>query len=177
MKTENISTPDYQQFENAELLKLYHAGNLSTQASSVVLGILTSRGVTQADIQASTASNKKELKTPFENCEFVWWMVWAVYGFYLSGLPIVALLTDSLGILAALLTVNTALMVMTIRYNKYAFIALTALSLNPFFWIVNGLYLYNRWNHPVLNKKVQYVDPMAPSFHESHGKSQHPLFA
>lgn len=32
--------------------------------------------------------------------------------------------------------------------NRWAFIIATVLTLNPLLWIINSIYLRNRWNHP-----------------------------
>lgn len=36
-------------------------------------------------------------------------------------------------------------------WQKWAMVTLTVLSLNPILWIINGIYLSNRWNDPLIN--------------------------
>ena len=38
-----------------------------------------------------------------------------------------------------------------LKFNKYAFLIATILSFNPLLWIINGIYLKNRWCHPRVN--------------------------
>jgi len=40
------------------------------------------------------------------------------------------------------------------RYNKYAFLISTIISLNPWYWIINGIYLNNRWNEDITNQPI-----------------------
>jgi hypothetical protein len=56
-------------------------------------------------------------------------------------------------ILVSLLLIipNSILGVMILKFNKYAFLISTILSINPIIWIVNGIYLKNRWSHPSVN--------------------------
>jgi len=50
-------------------------------------------------------------------------------------------------IAAAVITVALMLtwLVYLLSMNKYAFLTATMFSLNPIFWIINGVYLKNRW--------------------------------
>lgn len=43
-------------------------------------------------------------------------------------------------------------MILILKFNKYAFLIATVLSLNPLLWIINGIYLKNCWCHPKVNK-------------------------
>ncbi len=60
-----------------------------------------------------------------------------------------------LGAFAVVLAaVNIGLSVMVIRFSKTAFVIVTVLSINPILWIINGIYLKNRWRDPrVLENK------------------------
>ena len=42
-------------------------------------------------------------------------------------------------------------MVMILKFNKYAFLVATVLTIIPLLWIINGIYLKNRWDHPKVN--------------------------
>ena len=37
------------------------------------------------------------------------------------------------------------LAILTLRRNRWGFVALTALSFNPILWIINTIYIKNRW--------------------------------
>lgn len=81
---------------------------------------------------------------------FAWWQFTGWAGLIVGTLTCLAQL-DKLGGLAVILAViNICLTVAIIKYSKYAFLAATVLSLNPIFWIINGIYLKNRWNEPRL---------------------------
>lgn len=83
---------------------------------------------------------------------FSWWQIWAWLGLTLGNLyMVVTLFHEMVGLATILIIMNSILMVMILRFNKYAFLVATILSLNPIVWIVNGIYLKNRWNHPKVN--------------------------
>ncbi|MCY1462409.1 hypothetical protein D9M71_801800 [compost metagenome] len=54
----------------------------------------------------------------------------------------------SVGFAIFLLAANLLLCLGIIRYNKWCFLVMTVFSFNPALWIINGIYLKNRWNHP-----------------------------
>lgn len=53
----------------------------------------------------------------------------------------------------AILIINIISIIFMLKYNKYAFLTSTIFSLNPLIWLINGIYLRNRWNHPKVNSK------------------------
>jgi len=83
---------------------------------------------------------------------FGWWNIYGWFCLIIGGIVICSLQLKESGILF-LLSLNTALMIMVIRYNKYAFLLSTLLSFNPILWIVNFIYIRNRWHHPKANRK------------------------
>ncbi len=83
---------------------------------------------------------------------FQWWQIWAWLGLTLGNLSALISLKDAPELAIILIIINSTLMVMILKYNKYAFLIATILSLNPLAWIINGIYLKNRWNHPKVNK-------------------------
>lgn len=86
---------------------------------------------------------------------FTWWKVWSWLGLTLGNIFLFTLIQElpELPELAiSLIIINSILMVMALTYNKYAFLAATILSMNPLLWIINGIYLRKRWNHPLINK-------------------------
>jgi hypothetical protein len=46
--------------------------------------------------------------------------------------------------------INLMVGMFMLHYNRTAFLVMTILSLNPLVWIINGVYLKNRWNHPLV---------------------------
>lgn len=53
----------------------------------------------------------------------------------------------------AIIIINVISIIFMLRYNKYAFLISTLFSFNPLIWLINGIYLRNRWNHPKVNSK------------------------
>lgn len=82
---------------------------------------------------------------------FQWWKIWAWLGLTLGNLYILGLLSEQIGLAVVLIIVNTVLMIKILKFNKYAFLIATIISLNPLLWIINGIYLKNRWNHQKVN--------------------------
>lgn len=82
---------------------------------------------------------------------FQWWKIWAWLGLTLSNLYMFGELSEQVGLAVVLIIANTALMIMILKFNKYAFLIATIISLNPLLWIINGIYLKNRWNHQKVN--------------------------
>lgn len=96
--------------------------------------------------------------------EFMWWKVYGWLGLILGNLYIIGTFSqtsvgdmggmppEALFLMLFLITINIILNIMILRFNKYAFLIATILSLNPLCWIINGIYLANRWCHPKVNK-------------------------
>ena len=82
---------------------------------------------------------------------FRWWNIWAWLGLTLGNLYMLGALSEIVGLAGVLIVINTVLMIMILKYNKYAFLIATIISLNPLLWIINGIYLKNRWNHHKVN--------------------------
>ena len=83
---------------------------------------------------------------------FTWWKVWAWIGLTLGNLTFFLQLQEVMPLAITLIVINTILNVMILKFNKYVFLIATILSINPIIWIINGIYLKNRWNHPKVNK-------------------------
>ena len=83
---------------------------------------------------------------------FTWWKVWAWIGLTLGNLILFFQLQEAMPLAITLIVINTILNVMILKLNKYVFLIATILSINPIIWIINGIYLKNRWNHPKVNK-------------------------
>ena len=86
-----------------------------------------------------------------ENLGFWWWQAWAWLGLTLGNLINFSVLAGHQGIMIFSIILNSILMIMALNYNKYAFLAATILSFNLPIWIINGIYLKNRWNHAKVN--------------------------
>lgn len=82
---------------------------------------------------------------------FKWWNIWAWLGLTLGNLQMLGVLNEIVGLAVFFIVLNTLLMILILRNNKYAFLIATVISLNPLLWIINGIYLKNRWNHPRVN--------------------------
>ena len=61
---------------------------------------------------------------------------------------------ELIGLAVIFIAVNSVLMIMVLKFNKYAFLIATILSLNPLLWIINGIYLKRRWKHPKINAQL-----------------------
>jgi hypothetical protein len=96
------------------------------------------------EINANNESNEKKLS-------FTWWDTWGWLGLILGTLISIPLIQDNTTLGFSILIVNAILMIMVLNYNKYAFLIATILTFNPLLWVINGIYLKNRWNEPKLN--------------------------
>nr|BAJ06919.1 hypothetical protein [uncultured bacterium] len=85
---------------------------------------------------------------------FKWWQIWAWLGLTIGNLYTFGVLSEQVGLAVFLIILNSILMIMILKFNKYAFLIATILSLNPLLWIINGIYLKNRWNHPKVNVPI-----------------------
>ena len=83
---------------------------------------------------------------------FTWWKVWGWIGLTLGNLTIFLRFQEEMMLAITLIVICTILNVMILKLNKYVFLIATILSINPIIWIINGIYLKNRWNHPKVNK-------------------------
>jgi uncharacterized membrane protein YvbJ len=82
---------------------------------------------------------------------FQWWSIWAWLGLILGNLMTFGQLKDMPELALIFVIINTILMIFILKFNKYAFLIATILSINPLLWIINGVYLKNRWCHPKVN--------------------------
>jgi len=89
-----------------------------------------------------------------EDIGFEWWQTWAWLGLTFGNIYTFGVLSEQTGLAVVLIIINVILMFMILKFNKYAFLIATLLSLNPLLWIINGVYLKNRWNHPKVNVPI-----------------------
>lgn len=85
---------------------------------------------------------------------FRWWNIYAWLGLTIGNISMLWLLSFNVGLFTFLIVLYSLLNVMALKYNKYAFLILTILSLNIIIWIINGVYLKNRWGHPRVNSNL-----------------------
>jgi len=102
----------------------------------------------------------KIFKTVSED-EFSWWKVFGILQIvgavfvFLRGLIENQNYNESLGGIFLLIgIIQLFFAILILKYNKYAFLIATILSINPLLWIINGIYLANRWCHPKVNNGV-----------------------
>lgn len=94
---------------------------------------------------------RKESSNNGDELGFQWWKIWAWLGLTLGNLYMFGVLSEQIGLAIFLILLNSMLMIMILKFNKYAFLIATILSFNPLLWIINGIYLKNRWDHPKVN--------------------------
>lgn len=93
---------------------------------------------------------------------FAWWTTWGWLGLTFGNLYLISIFSsyDKIGI--GMFFINTFLMIAVLNYNKYAFLVATIISLNPLLWIINAIYLKNRWQHiklkPDIEKRKYYQE-------------------
>lgn len=104
---------------------------------------------------------------------FTWWTFsgWASLivgtGMFLS------LFKDS-GVLAGTLAIlNICMSVWIILFSRTAFIVGTIVSLNPLLWIINGIYIKNRWNDPRVLENMPRDLSQAPHPESRHLSTHH----
>ena len=86
--------------------------------------------------------------------DFVWWHIWGILGLTVGNLQVlriaIAPYDGALVIGGIIFLINTLLFYNVLTYSKFAFLITTILA-GPIAWIINGIYLINRWCHPKLN--------------------------
>ena len=110
------------------------------------------------ELYQENTTNEDNQNSVKQELGFTWWNVWAWLGLILGNLMILAAFADipnAMGMVWGFIIVNTILNILILRYNKYAFLIATILSLNPLYWIINGIYLKNRWCDPKVNNGVR----------------------
>lgn len=94
---------------------------------------------------------------------FGWWTFSGWASLVVGTLICLGQWKDLGGFAFVLAAINVGLSVMIIRFSKTAFVIATVLSINPIIWIINGIYLKNRWNDPrVLENKGREARADAP---------------
>lgn len=83
---------------------------------------------------------------------FTWWSVWGALGAFSSFLYLMFSIVNGEYFVSFILFLFCIGAYFVLKKNKYAFLVLTICTLNPLLWLINGIYLKNRWNHPTVNK-------------------------
>lgn len=83
-----------------------------------------------------------------EGLGFAWWTFQGWASLIVGTLICLSQLKDLGSFAVVLAAVNIGLSVMIIRLSKTAFVIGTVLSINPILWIINGIYIKNRWRDP-----------------------------
>jgi hypothetical protein len=82
---------------------------------------------------------------------FVWWHIWGWLGL-LVGVPLLVMVGLSAdrfnGWYLGWAAINGFVHIFVLQFSRSAFLFSTIASLNPLVWIINGIYLRNRWRHP-----------------------------
>lgn len=108
------------------------------------------------DCISSGKVNESELKEQKIPVNFDWWIIYGWLNLSLGNAVLyfqLALMNKEVETAIFLIIINSILMIYVLKFNKYAFLIATILSLNPIFWIINGIYLKNRWHHSKINKQ------------------------
>lgn len=137
----------YTRLETDELTNLYRQGTLTDTALPILEAELRARGV---DIDGLPKSDGSQYGV--KELGFVWWTTWAWLGLTIGNIFIFVAPPNEMLLSAIFVVLNSALMMLILTFNKYAFLAATVLSFNPLLWIINGVYLKRRWGHPKVNK-------------------------
>ena len=86
-----------------------------------------------------------------DDISFTWWRAWSWLSLVLGSIFLLVASSGPLGGWAILLCViNVLVCYFMMHYSRAAFLTLTILSFNPLLWIINGIYLKNRWSHPLV---------------------------
>lgn len=147
----------YSEMDTEELIALHQSGDLTPLASLVIESIINEKGLTQDERTNLQEKIKRESRSNVETIGFGWWKTWAWLNLIAATLYLFFMIIENeLGEintdLIGAVIVYDILFIMVLRYNKYAFLIATVISLNPLIWIINGIYLQRRWNCPVVNK-------------------------
>ena len=146
--TEESLRQRYSNLRTEELIEIERTSDLTELASRVIKEIFLERGVSQEQKASFIQESKKHDK---DNISFEWWLIWAWLGLIPGNLLVLIELKDAIGLAIILIIFNSVLMILILKYNKYAFLIATVLTINPIIWIINGIYIKNRWRHPKVN--------------------------
>jgi hypothetical protein len=90
---------------------------------------------------------------------FTWWQVQGWSSLIIGSLVLYSMTRvtaeELQSIFWLLFAINALSSILIIQYNRWAFLIATVLSFNPLLWVMNGIYLKNRWEHPRVTKQSQ----------------------
>lgn len=136
----------------------------STISIVIIIGII----ILIAPIIGAYALNRKHMKIRPSCRPFMWGYYNALSTFLLPLLVLGKAVEYNLDktstqiLLTVLTIIYYSLAILTLRRSRLAFLLLTIISINPILWIINGIYLKNRWIE--LSKKQNLVDISATDF-------------
>jgi hypothetical protein len=140
---ENLRKVEYMKFRVSQLKR-----EPTTSKIDVEKTILVSQ---EDSLNKSVESfDRTVAESKLRDLGFTWWNVWGLLGITVGNFMLFSQLLYLGEFGKPLLLLNTALMIAILMKYKYAFLIATIVSLNPLLWVVNGIYLKNRWNHPEL---------------------------
>lgn len=99
----------------------------------------------------SEANQPKTDATTEPEIGFTWWEIYGILNITLGNGFLAFGMNLPLAAKAIAIAINTAIAIGILLNNRISFLAATALSFNPLIWLINGIYLKNRWNHPRVN--------------------------
>lgn len=88
------------------------------------------------------------VKSGQDRLGFAWWTFQGWASLIVGTLICLGQFKELGGFAVVLAAVNIGLSVMIIRFSKTAFVIGTVLSINPILWIINWIYIKNRWRDP-----------------------------
>ena len=128
--------------EEHEIVARLRKGIFSEEAKPIAEAILRERG-----IDPNNPALPIDTPAP-QRLGFGWWTFQGWASLVVGTLFILAQARELGGLAFVLVVLNVALSVMLLKYSKIAFVIATVLLINPVLWIINGIYIKNRWNDP-----------------------------
>lgn len=108
-----------------------------------------------------------------EQMGFAWWTFQGWASLIVGTLICLGQLKNFEGFAVVLAAVNIGLSVMIIRFSKTAFVIMTVLSINPILWIINGIYIKNRWRDPRVLENQGQEEPQAAHVQTAEKSARH----
>lgn len=128
---------------------VYEEIEINTMQNNKAIQAFKILGLENSDLAIKV---NQDIVKPLEKKDYLWWDAWPWLGISFSNVYMLDVFNGNEKWALILIGINTVLMIFVWMYNKYAFLIATILSLNPLLWIINGIYLKNRWCHPKVNK-------------------------
>ncbi len=103
---------------------------------------------------------------------YEWWKFWGWLNLTLGNIILIftAIEYPVFGIIYMIII--NVLMIQILKYNKYAFLIATIISFNPVLWLINGIYLKNRWKYNGPKKVAINILPEKPIIKDEHTEQE-----